>query len=150
MEDEMVGWHHRLNGHEFEQTLGDSEGQGSLVSCSPWDRRNSPMTGPLNNNKELGIVVFVTPWAAAHQAFLSFTISQSFSIVSMMPSNHLILCISLFLLPTIFASIRVFSTESALSIMWPKYWNFSCSFGPSNGYSGLISFRILPSIPNTC
>ena len=77
---------------------------------------------------------------------MSFTISQSFlkvmSIVSVMPSNHLILCHPLLLLPSIFPSIRVFSNESALCIRWPKYWSFSFSISPSNEYSGLISFRI--------
>ena len=84
-----------------------------------------------------------TPWTAARQASLSFTISRSLlkvtSIESVMPSNHLILCHSLLLLPSIFPSIRVFSNESALCIRWPKYWGFSIS--PSNQYSGLISFR---------
>ena len=64
------------------------------------------------------------------------------SIESVMPSNHLILCCLLLLLPSIFPSIRVFSNESALSIRWPKYWSFSFSISPSNEYSGLISFRI--------
>ena len=86
---------------------------------------------------------FVTPWTAACQASLSFTISQSLlklmSIKSVIPSNHLILCHLLLLLPSIFPSIRIFSSESALRISWPKYWSFSMS--PSNEYSGLISFR---------
>ena len=87
-----------------------------------------------------------TPWTAARQASLSFTISRSFlklmSIESVMPSNHLILCLPLILLPSIFPSIRVFSNESALHIRWPKYCNVSFSISPSNEYSGLISFRI--------
>ena len=87
----------------------------------------------------------MTPWTVACQASLSFTISWSLlkfmSIESMMPSNHLILCHPL-LLPSIFPSIRVFSSESALHIRWPKYWHFSFSISPSNEYSGLISFRI--------
>ena len=87
-----------------------------------------------------------TPWTAAYQASLSFTISQSFlklmSIKLVMPSNHLILCHPLFLLPSIFPSIRVFSKESVLHIRWPKYWSFSFSISPSNEYSGLISFRM--------
>ena len=86
-----------------------------------------------------------TPWTAAHQASLSFTISWSLlklmSIELMMPSNHLILCCPLLLLPSIFSSIRVFSNESVLRIRWPEYWNFSFSISPSNEYSGLISFR---------
>ena len=88
----------------------------------------------------------VTPWTAAHQAPLSFTICQSFlkfmSIEFVMLSNHLILCRPLLLLPFIFPSIRVFSSESALHIRWPKHWSFSFSISPSNEYSGLISFKI--------
>ena len=87
----------------------------------------------------------VTPWTAARQAPLSFTISWSLyklmSIESVMPSNHFVLCHSLLLLPSIFPSIRVFSNESALCIRWSKYWSFSFSISPSNEYSGLISFR---------
>ena len=90
--------------------------------------------------------LFVTPWTAAHQASLSLTIFQSLfklvSIESMMPSNHLILCCLLLLLPSIFPSIRGFSNELALCIRWPKYWSFSFSISPSNEYSGLISFII--------
>ena len=92
------------------------------------------------------IQLFETPWTAALQASLSFTISQSLltlkSIESGMPSNHLILCHPLLLLPSIFSSIRVFSNESDLHIMWSKYWSFSFNISPSNEYSGLISFRI--------
>ena len=86
----------------------------------------------------------MTPWTVAHQASLSFTISRSLlnfmSIESVMLSNHLTLCRPLLLLPSIFPSIRVFSSESALRITWPKYWSFSIS--PSNEYSELIFFRI--------
>ena len=89
---------------------------------------------------------FVTPWTAAHQASLSITSSQSLlklvSIKSVMPSNHFILCCPLLLLPSIFPSIRGFSSESVLHIRWPKCWSFSFSITPSNEYSGLISFRI--------
>ena len=92
------------------------------------------------------VLLFATPWSAALQASVSFTISQTLLklifIESMMPSNHLILCRPLLLLLSIFPSIRVFSSESALHIKWPKYWSFSFSISPSNGYSGLISFRI--------
>ena len=88
---------------------------------------------------------FSTPRTAARQASLSFTISRSLlkllSIKSMMPSNHLILCCPL-LLPSISASIRVFPSESALCIRWPKYWSFSFSINPSNDHSRLLSFRI--------
>ena len=90
--------------------------------------------------------LFVTPWTTAHQTSLSFTISQSLlkliSIEPVMASDHLILCHPLFLLPSIFPSIRVFSNESTLPIRWPKYWSFSFSISPSNEYSGLISFRM--------
>ena len=88
----------------------------------------------------------MTPWTAARQASLSFTISRSLlklkSIESVMPSNHLIFCRPLLLLPSIFPSIRIFSNESALHIRWPKYWSFSFSISPSNEYSGLISLSI--------
>ena len=88
----------------------------------------------------------VVSWSAARQASLSPTISWSLlklmSIESVMPSNHLILCCPLLLLPSIFPSIRVFSNELALPIRWPKYWSFSFSISPSNENSGLISFRI--------
>ena len=90
--------------------------------------------------------LFATPWTAARQAPLSFTISWSLlklmSIESVMPSNHLILCHPLLLLPSIFPSIRVFPNELALPIKWPKYWSFSFSISPFNEYSGLVSFRI--------
>ena len=90
--------------------------------------------------------LFVTPWTAAQQASLSITNSRSLlklmSIESVMPSNHLILCHTLFLLFSIFPSLRVFSSESVLHIRWPKYWSFSISISPSNEYSGLISFRM--------
>ena len=92
------------------------------------------------------VQLFATPWTAAYQASLSITNSQSLlkfmSIELVMPSNHLILCCPLLLLPSIFPSIRVFSNESVLCIRWPKYWNFSFSIRPSKEYSGLISFKI--------
>ena len=88
----------------------------------------------------------MTPWTAACQAFLSITNSQSLlkltCIDSVMPSNHLILCHSFLLLPSIFPSIRVFSNESVLHIRWLEYWSFKVSISPSSEYSGLISFRI--------
>ena len=90
--------------------------------------------------------LFATPWTAARQTSLSITSSWSLirlmSIEAVMPSNHLILCCPLLLLPSIFPSIRVFSNESALHIRWSKYWNFSFSISLSNEYSGLISFRM--------
>ena len=88
--------------------------------------------------------LFAMPWTAVRQASLSITNSRStpkpMSIESVMPSNHLILCLPLLLLPSIFPRIRVFSNESALRIRWLKYWNFSFRISPSNEYSGLISF----------
>ena len=90
--------------------------------------------------------LFVTSWTAAHQTSLSITNSWSLlrlmSIESVMPSNHLILCRPLLLLPSIFPSNRVFSNESVLRIEWSKYWSFSFSISPSNEHSGLISFRM--------
>ena len=90
--------------------------------------------------------LFVTPWTAACQVSLSLTISWSLpkfmSIESMIPCNHLILCCPLVLLPSVFPRTRVFSSESALPIRWPKYWSFSFSISPFNEYSGLMSFRI--------
>ena len=88
--------------------------------------------------------LFAIPWTAARQTSLSFTISQSLvklmSIELMMPSNHLVLCRPILLLPTVFPRITVFSNESILRIRWPKNWSFNIS--PSSEYSGLISFRI--------
>ena len=90
--------------------------------------------------------LFVTPWTTAHPASLSITNSWSLlkliSIELVMPSDHLILCHLLLLLPSIFPSIRVFPNKSALCIRWPKYWNFSFSISPSNEHPGLISFRM--------
>ena len=95
----------------------------------------------------LGCVwLFLAPWTAACQASLSITNSWNLlklmSIESVMPSNHLILCHPLLLLPSIFPSNRVFSNESVRHIRWPKYWSFSFNISPSNEYSGLISFRM--------
>ena len=91
------------------------------------------------------VLLFATPWTAAHQASLSVTNSQSLlkflSVESVMPSNHLILCCLLLSLPSIFPSLRVFSNESSLRIRWPKYWSFNFSVSPSNEYPGLIFFR---------
>ena len=91
-----------------------------------------------------GVSDCATPWTAAHQASLSMTDSGSLlklmSIELVMPSNHLILCHPLLLPPSLFS--RVFSNESVLCVRWPKYWSFSFNIGPSNEYSGLISFRI--------
>ena len=88
----------------------------------------------------------VAPWTAACQAFVSITNSRSLLklmfIESAKPSNHLILCRLLLLLPSIFPSIRVFSNKSTLQMRWPKYWNFNFSISPSNEHLGLISFRM--------
>ena len=100
--------------------------------------------------------LFVTPWTAAHQASLSITNSWSppkpMFIELVMPSNHLILCHPLLLLPSIFPSIRVFSSESALRIRWPEYWSFSFNISPSNEHPGLI-FKMdwldLPAVQGT-
>ena len=103
------------------------------------------------------IRLFATPRTAARHACLSFTISQSLlklmSIESVMPSNHLILCHPLLLLPSTFSIIGVFSNESALHIRWPKYWSFSFNISPSDEHPGLISFRMdwldLLAVPGT-
>ena len=153
-EDEMVGWHHRLSGHESEQTPGDGDGQGSPACCSPWGHKESDTTKQLNNNNhERGfspssILIYVIhvslcclvvqscptlcdPWTVACQASLSFIISRGLlnlmSTESMKPSSHFILCLSLLLLPSIFPSIRIFSSESVLCIRWPEYWSFNLS-----------------------
>ena len=89
---------------------------------------------------------FATPWTAACQASLSIincrSLLELMSVESVMPSSHLILCCSLLLTPSIFPTIRVFSSESVFHIRWPKYWGFSFSLSPSNEYLGLISLRI--------
>ena len=126
------------------------------MSYSPWGHKESDTT-------ELACIIistcccccclslsrvqlFVTPWTAACQASLSFPVSWSLlrfvSIESATLSNHVILCCTLLLLPSIFHSIRVFFNESALRIRWPEYWSFSFNISSSNEYSGLISFRI--------
>ena len=117
----------------------------SLETCRVWFPSRCVLWG--GSAQSLSpIQLFATPWTAAHQASLPITNSQSLtkliSIESMMPSNHLILCRPLLLLPSIFPSIRVFSNESVLHIRWPKYFSFSFSISPSNEYSGLISFRM--------
>ena len=115
----MFGWHHNLNGHEFEQTSGDSKGQGSLACCSPW---NCTMPGfPL------------------HHQLLAPTQTHVHHISDAIQPSH-ILCCPLLLPPSIFCRIRIFSNESVLHIRWLKYWSFSIS--PCNEYSGLISFRM--------
>ena len=125
------------------------------LCCGSLDRE-SPDEGHLEELEAVGIttsgqllshvLLFVTPWTAALQASLSTTNSQSLlklmSIELVLPSNHLILCCPLLLLPSIFLFARVFSSESALCIRGPKYWSFSFSISPSNECSGLISFKV--------
>ena len=92
------------------------------------------------------VQLFATPWTAARQASLTITnfwsLPKPMSIESVVPSNYLILCSPLLLLPSIFPSVRVSSNESALRIRWPKYWSFSFNISPSNEHPGLISFRM--------
>jgi len=142
------------NSNIQEAALVFNMGKGVAVWFSSWWSYSAPeqLEPPLLLWCFLLVVVqslsrgqlFLTPWTAASQASLSFTISQCLlrfiSIESVMPSNHLILCCLLLLLPSIFPSIGVFSNESALHLSWPEYWSFS--FSPSNEHSGLISFRI--------
>ena len=115
---------------------------------SMWKNQNSSKCSVQFSSVQLlsHVWLFVTPWIAAHQASLSITNSQSLpklmSIKSVMPSNHLILCHPLLLLPPIPPSIRVFSNESTLCMRWPKYQSFSVSICPSHEYPGLISFRM--------
>ena len=108
-------------------------------------RGGSQIFSQFSSVQSLSCVRLCNPWIAAHQASLSITNSRSLlilmSIGSVMPSNHLILCHPLLLLPSIFPSIRVFSDESVLRIRWPQYWSFSYSISPSSEYSWLISFR---------
>ena len=112
---------------------------------SVWQTLRPPTSVVVAQSLSL-VWLFAAPWIAACQAFLSFTISRSLlklmSIELIMPSNHLILCRLLLLLPSVFPSIRVFSSESTLRIRWPKYGSFSFSISLSIEYSGLISFRI--------
>ena len=120
-----------------------SAGENSRESLGP----QGDQTSQFSSVQLLSCVrLFVTPRTAACQASLSITNSRSLlkcmSIESVMPSNHLIVCHSLFLLTSIFPSIRVFSNESVLCISWPKYWSFSFGISPSNEHSGLISFRM--------
>ena len=116
-----------------------------IWSKANFDFQNFP--NPFSSVHSLShIRLFATPWPAACQGSLSIKNSRSspkpMSIELVMLSNHLILCCSLLLLPSIFPSIKVFSNESALCIMWPKYWSFSFSISPSNEHPGLSSFRM--------
>ena len=120
--------------------------QSGDIILSIKQRRNGVEEGFSSIQSLSRIRLFATSWTAAHQASLSITNSWSLlklmPIESVMPSNHLILCYPLLLLPSIFPSIRVFSNELVLSNSCPKYWSFSFSISPSNEYSGLIFFRM--------
>ena len=111
-----------------------------------WTEKLFSLFSSVQSLSQLFVRLFVTPWTAAHQASLSITNSRSLlklmSIKLVMPSNHLILCCSLLLLPSIFPSIRVFSNESVLPIRWQKYWSFCFSISPFNEYSELIFRRM--------
>ena len=115
----------------------------TIIWCS------NPIPGHISSSVQSlsHVRLLATSWTTACQASLSITNFRSLpklmSIDLVMPSNHLILCCPLLLLPSIFPNIRVFSNESALHIRWPNYWSFSFSISPSNEYSGLISFRIV-------
>ena len=155
----MTSRTHVRHEREFEQAPGDDEGHRSLVCCNPLGQKESDMSEWVNNARPRGsfnvcnvvVQLLSVPsslWShglQAHQASLPFTVSGSLlrlmSIELVMASNHFIHCCPL-LLPSIFPSIRVFSSESALSIRWPKYCSFNFSISSSNGNSRLISFRI--------
>ena len=143
----MIGGHYGLHRHKFEQTPGDSEGQGSLECRSSWDRKEFDITWLLLLLSRFSRVrLCETPQTAEYQSSLSITNCRSFlklmPIESVMPSNHLILCCPLLLTPPIFPSIMVFLNESVLHIRWPKYWHFSFSISPFIEHPGLISFRM--------
>ena len=138
---------YRVNNSTHEGSIPITEitsAKTHLLISSPWGLGFQHMDCVIQSLSR--VQLFATPWTAACQASLSFAISWSLlkfmSIESVMLFNHLILCHSLFLLPSIFPSIRAFCNESALHIRWSKYWSFSFSMSPSNEYSGLISFRI--------
>ena len=129
---------------------GKSHRERSLAGYSPCSYRESDKTEQLTQEVSVSSVqllsrvqLFATPWTAAHQASLSIANSwnllQLMSIELVMPSNHLILCHPLLLLPSNFPSIRVFSNESALCMRWPKYWSFSFNISPPNEHPGLVS-----------
>ena len=143
-ESDMTGW---LNTTTTWNLKNNKQAKNIIsVSCAIVFYRSIISSSVVVVQSVSRIWLFVTPWTATHQISLSFTISWSLltpiSIELMMPSNHRILCCPIFLLPSVFTSIKVFSSESALHIRWPKYWSFSFSISPSNEYSGLISFRI--------
>ena len=137
--DPIKNWAKELNGHSPRKT--------HMRLTNTWKVMLSIAHYQSSSVQSLSRVqLFVTPWTAARQASLSITNSWSLlklmSIKSVMPSNHLILCRPLLLLPSIFPSIGAFSKESALHIRWPQYWSFSFSISPSSEYSGPISSRM--------
>ena len=126
------------------QTAVGLQGPLAFPASLPQEDAGSPVLIVVQSLSR--VPLFPTPWTAACQPSLFFTISwrllKLMSTKLVMPSNHLILCHLLLLLPSVFPSIRVFCSESALPIRWPKYWSFSFNIGPSNEYSGLIFFRM--------
>ena len=133
----------------FDPWHSNMEAMADLIRALVEWSRSRAWCGLVRDSVQFSCLVVsdsVTPWTAARQASLSTPNSQSLlklmSIESVMPSNHLILCRPLLLLPSIFPTIRVFSSESVLHIRWPEYWSFSFSISPSTEYSGLISFRM--------
>ena len=130
--------------HSLGQTVSHHSGPSGFVPCTVGGRFINSIR--ISSVQSLSHVqLFATPWTAAKQASLSFTnflsLLRLMSIKLVMPSNHLILCCPLLLLPSIFPSIRVFSKESVLHIRWLNYWNFNFSLSPPNEYSGPISSR---------
>ena len=122
-------------------TVHGEQGWGATMLSSPF-----PLCLSIQFSSVAQLCLTANPWTAARQASLSITNSRNLlklmSVKSVIPSNHLIFCHPLLLPPSVFPSIRVFSNESVLPIMWPKYWSFRFSISPSNEYSGLISFRM--------
>ena len=146
----VLSWQEYWNGLSFPSSEDKDRTQVSYIAGRFFTIE--PPAEPLDINQFSSVLslsrvqLFATPWTAAHQASLSINNCRSLpklmSIESMIPSNDLILCCPLLLLPSIFPSIRIFSNESALRIRWPKYWNFSFNISPSDEHSGLISFRM--------
>ena len=133
--------------HTHTHPLSKSTALSMHLEESTYSKSKNKAVNPFNSVQLLSrVLLFATPWIAARQASLSITNSWSspklMSIESVMPSNHLILCCPLLLLPPVPPSIRVFSNESSLRIRWPKDWSFSFNISPSNEHPGLISFRM--------
>ena len=157
----MVGWHHWLNGHKFEQALRDGEGQGSLSCCSPswlsdWTTTTTKVvqwrvqwwTSELRSSLLLLLLLLLSGFSHVQLCNPMDCSTPGFPVLHYLPEfaqthvHHLILFHPLLLLALIFPSIRVFSNESALCIRWPKYYSVSFSISLSSEYWGLISFRI--------